>query len=605
MKQFNTNKFLKFEVYVNDKVDINGTLPTACDPEFAGSFAHVPHSDNQGGILMPSATRFRAEVVFGLNDLKGKTLLLDNGSTVGAWDSMNVESLMHYTLKKNYTIYGWKLDRVPIELKKKFVNGGYTRELGYKLWLKGMLICCAHVGDDEFGYMFSQYFIAKQSQQLSFMSLAKKSGIMLSYDVNLRQELRRSADATCEGIMSIWDQANVNKAFPITNDGFSEHYFSFVFILPTDNFPKYGYLNNDDFFARLHRNSPTYRRGKRLREHNCEQGHCQKHKYPKSNVSNLANFVMVLIRYLLYLNNLKCCSGNILTLVLWNELATGFEMHIYMGLPKPLIIVVASCWVKKSSATSDIFTADVVAYILFIKRCQIYSFSCQFSDKVFGIVMRAEYSLTAPLNRSTQKLQSLSLRLRVKWQTCNGRSWFREDITLLQLWAPIMLTFSASLFLVQMLIPLFYPCSNYVIAATGIAGFINGWYYDDPHNTMPSPLAQQLARFVARPSRCRCEILSSFFWDNSQTRTWRSALFSKIGLLRGWKGMNMGAADDEPDAMPDVGCLSIKGCEGEIEGAYQAAVALKSEEELIREEKAMLLRPKQNKPTKPNRKLLF
>lgn len=42
-----------------------------------------------------------------------------------------------------------------------------------------------------------------------------------------------------------------------------------------------------------------------------------------------------------------------------------------------------------------------------------------------------------------------------------------------------------------------------------------------------------------------------------------------------------------------------------IEGAYQAAVALKSEEELIREEKAMLLRQKQNKQTKPNRKLLF
>nr|GEX34811.1 putative domain, di-copper centre, polyphenol oxidase [Tanacetum cinerariifolium] len=66
--QFNSNKFVKFDVFVNDKVDINGTLPTACDPEFAGSFAQVPHSDNQqGGMLMPSAARF------GLNELLDDT----------------------------------------------------------------------------------------------------------------------------------------------------------------------------------------------------------------------------------------------------------------------------------------------------------------------------------------------------------------------------------------------------------------------------------------------------------------------------------------------------------------------------------------------------
>ncbi|PWA34648.1 MATH domain-containing protein [Artemisia annua] len=38
-----------------------------------------------------------------------------------------------------------------------------------------------------------------------------------------------------------------------------------------------------------------------------------------------------------------------------------------------------------------------------------------------------------------------------------------------------------------------------------------------------------------------------------------------------------------------------------IEGAYQEAVALKRQEELIREEERMV-RPKQNKPGKPNRK---
>ncbi|PWA40363.1 putative domain, di-copper centre, Polyphenol oxidase [Artemisia annua] len=56
--QFNSNKFVKFEVFVNDKVDIGGKLPTACDPEFAGSFAQVPHGGNKVGMLMPSAARF-------------------------------------------------------------------------------------------------------------------------------------------------------------------------------------------------------------------------------------------------------------------------------------------------------------------------------------------------------------------------------------------------------------------------------------------------------------------------------------------------------------------------------------------------------------------
>ncbi|PWA91027.1 putative fructokinase-7 [Artemisia annua] len=49
------------------------------------------------------------------------------------------------------------------------------------------------------------------------MSFAKKSGIILSYDFNLRPELWRSADATCEGIMSIWDHADVNKVNEASN----------------------------------------------------------------------------------------------------------------------------------------------------------------------------------------------------------------------------------------------------------------------------------------------------------------------------------------------------------------------------------------------------
>ncbi|KAD2394313.1 hypothetical protein E3N88_41290 [Mikania micrantha] len=49
-----------------------------------------------------------AEVIFGLNALAGKTIRA-NDSTVGPWDSANAESLMQYTVKKNYTIYAWEL----------------------------------------------------------------------------------------------------------------------------------------------------------------------------------------------------------------------------------------------------------------------------------------------------------------------------------------------------------------------------------------------------------------------------------------------------------------------------------------------------------------
>ncbi|XP_024979649.1 heparanase-like protein 3 isoform X1 [Cynara cardunculus var. scolymus] len=49
-----------------------------------------------------------AEIIFGLNALAGKTILSD-GSAAGPWDSANAESLMRYTVKKNYTMYAWEL----------------------------------------------------------------------------------------------------------------------------------------------------------------------------------------------------------------------------------------------------------------------------------------------------------------------------------------------------------------------------------------------------------------------------------------------------------------------------------------------------------------
>ncbi|XP_024967541.1 heparanase-like protein 3 isoform X1 [Cynara cardunculus var. scolymus] len=49
-----------------------------------------------------------AEIIFGLNALTGREVLAD-GSTVGPWDSTNAESLMRYTVKKNYSMYAWEL----------------------------------------------------------------------------------------------------------------------------------------------------------------------------------------------------------------------------------------------------------------------------------------------------------------------------------------------------------------------------------------------------------------------------------------------------------------------------------------------------------------
>ncbi|KAK4567321.1 hypothetical protein RGQ29_003220 [Quercus rubra] len=50
-----------------------------------------------------------AVVVFGLNELSGKTID-SQGSAVGAWNSSNAESLIRYTVNKGYNIiHGWEL----------------------------------------------------------------------------------------------------------------------------------------------------------------------------------------------------------------------------------------------------------------------------------------------------------------------------------------------------------------------------------------------------------------------------------------------------------------------------------------------------------------
>jgi len=45
------------------------------------------------------------------------------------------------------------------------------------------------------------------------MRFAKESGCILSYDPNLRLALWPSAEAARDGIMSIWDQADIIKVY--------------------------------------------------------------------------------------------------------------------------------------------------------------------------------------------------------------------------------------------------------------------------------------------------------------------------------------------------------------------------------------------------------
>ncbi|XAR69400.1 Beta-glucuronidase [Bertholletia excelsa] len=49
-----------------------------------------------------------AKVIFGLNGLNGR-VIGSYGSTYGAWDPSNAESLIRYTVNNGYTIHGWEL----------------------------------------------------------------------------------------------------------------------------------------------------------------------------------------------------------------------------------------------------------------------------------------------------------------------------------------------------------------------------------------------------------------------------------------------------------------------------------------------------------------
>nr|XP_043620652.1 polyphenol oxidase I, chloroplastic-like [Erigeron canadensis] len=98
--KFSADKFVKFDVFVNDKVNV-GTdkFPTPCDPEYAGGFAQVPHSE-RSKMKMTSAARF------GLDEL------LDDTNTEG--DEYAVVALVPRTGTQDLTIEEIKIELVPV-----------------------------------------------------------------------------------------------------------------------------------------------------------------------------------------------------------------------------------------------------------------------------------------------------------------------------------------------------------------------------------------------------------------------------------------------------------------------------------------------------------
>ncbi|GJY45080.1 polyphenol oxidase I, chloroplastic-like protein [Tanacetum coccineum] len=97
--RFNSDKFVKFDVFVNDNVE-DGKLTTPCDPEYAGGFSQVPHNDKMK-MLMTSAARF------GLNEI------LEDTKTEG--EEYALVTLVARAGCDDLTVADIKIELVPIE----------------------------------------------------------------------------------------------------------------------------------------------------------------------------------------------------------------------------------------------------------------------------------------------------------------------------------------------------------------------------------------------------------------------------------------------------------------------------------------------------------
>ncbi|XP_071697951.1 polyphenol oxidase I, chloroplastic-like [Rutidosis leptorrhynchoides] len=97
--KFNSDKFVKFDVFVNDNVEEGEDIPDPCSPEYAGGFSQVPHGKMKK-MLMTSAARF------GLNELLEDTKTED--------EEYATVVLVARTGCEGLTISGLKIVLVPV-----------------------------------------------------------------------------------------------------------------------------------------------------------------------------------------------------------------------------------------------------------------------------------------------------------------------------------------------------------------------------------------------------------------------------------------------------------------------------------------------------------
>ncbi|MFS7984089.1 putative catechol oxidase [Helianthus anomalus] len=96
--KYDSGKFVKFDVFVNDKLK-EGEITTPCDPEYAGGFAQIPHSD-MGSMFMKSSARF------------GLTELLEDTNTEG--EEYATVTLVPRVGCEDLTVGQIKIELVPV-----------------------------------------------------------------------------------------------------------------------------------------------------------------------------------------------------------------------------------------------------------------------------------------------------------------------------------------------------------------------------------------------------------------------------------------------------------------------------------------------------------
>ncbi|KAK9056866.1 hypothetical protein SSX86_024230 [Deinandra increscens subsp. villosa] len=96
--KYDSGKFVKFDVFVNDKLK-DGVFTTPCDPEYAGGFAQIPHNDMKS-MFMSSSARF------------GLTELLEDTNTDG--EEYATVTLVPRTGTDDLTVGEIKIELVPV-----------------------------------------------------------------------------------------------------------------------------------------------------------------------------------------------------------------------------------------------------------------------------------------------------------------------------------------------------------------------------------------------------------------------------------------------------------------------------------------------------------